>query len=364
MKHIGNKARSRVRNWASLRNHQIKPATYPAVMDIEPTNICNLKCTMCPRTKLMTRPRGMMSRSLFEGLVDESRGLTEYMYVDMMGEPTLHTDLCEMIQYAEENEIRTSLSTNCVSMGESISRRLIGSGLSVLVISLDAATAGTYRKVRGGDFQRVLDNVRKLFSVRREVRSCRPIIILQFIRTMHNADEEKDFIELFTDLSPDMISIRDCHDWAGSMDKEDFAPKNGPQIAGRPRIGQPPPCRTLWNQVTVLWNGDVTVCCYDFDGRSVIGNLNENSMAEIWNSGRMIEYRREHLSGQFRNVECCQNCFPIPPHGLRTFLAGCLDSELLKVLRWYCQREGVKGFASRWSSFLESYRLLSRLELQ
>jgi hypothetical protein len=86
-------------------------------------------------------------------------------------------------------------------------------------------------------------------------------------------------------------------------------------------------------------------------------------MAEIWNSPKMLEYRRRHLEGNYREVECCRNCHPIPPHGLRSFLAGGLDSELIKVIRWYCQREGAQAISSKWSSLMHSYKLASRLEI-
>lgn len=358
------RASTRIRNWASLRRAEPRSAGFPAVMDVEPTNLCNLKCTMCPRTKLMTRGLGMMPGELFRGLVDQAAGRTEYIYLDMMGEPTLHPEICDMISYAEGAGIRTSLSTNCLELGDDVARRIVDSGLSILIMSIDASRPETYRKVRGGDLERVVRNVDRLLATRRVMGSAFPLVILQFIRVIHNEDEVEDFYKRFKPLSPDMIVVRDCHDWAGSMDSGDYAPATTLGSArARSASRRPQPCRTLWHQATVLWNGDVTVCCYDYDGTSVVGNLNRNSMAEIWNSPGMLEYRRRHLEGRYREVECCRRCHTIPPHGLRSFLAGGLDSELLKVIRWYGRREGDLALSSRWGSLLHSYRLAARLEL-
>ena len=53
-------------------------------------------------------------------------------------------------------------------------------------------------------------------------------------------------------------------------------------------------CRNLWQKMTILWNGDVTMCCEDVDGDWILGNLNEQSISEIWNRDKMLAIKRAH----------------------------------------------------------------------
>ena len=125
-------------------------------------------------------------------------------------------------------------------------------------------------------------------------------------------------------------------------------------------------CRLLWSQVAILWNGDVTPCNYDFDGKSVIGNVNKNSIKDIWNCPKMIRIRNCHSSGNFTKVECCKYCRPIQPYDAFTFLEGAAGSEMNRILNWYFSfdspmtRNGpIFRFRTETETVREYLRLLS-----
>src|SRR3990170_1278053 len=261
------KAKNRLEIWLSSRKGELTPATYPNVIAVEPTNLCNLSCPMCPRTSLMKRQKGLMDFSLFKKIVDESKGRTEFMYIDNMGDPLIHPKICEMIGYASKNGIRMLLGTNGAFLTGDLAACLLQNG-------------------------------------------------------------------------PDLIAFRDCRTWGGNTPDYGVKQKIKPKQTERSEpimLNVTQPCRILWNQLTVLWNGDVTPCFYDFDGKSIVGNVNKNSLAEIWNTPEMVRFRKHHLSGNYKKVTCCQNCQPMPPHGIRTFLGGMADSDLFRILIWYFQ---------------------------
>ncbi len=53
------------------------------------------------------------------------------------------------------------------------------------------------------------------------------------------------------------------------------------------------PCKDIYHQLGIYWNGDVVPCCYDVDGKEVMGNLLENSLQKIWNNERYREFRKK-----------------------------------------------------------------------
>ena len=64
-----NVSRKKILNWilveASARVRVAKPWGYPTILQVEPTNQCNLHCTLCPVAEGLDRPSGMMDPALF-----------------------------------------------------------------------------------------------------------------------------------------------------------------------------------------------------------------------------------------------------------------------------------------------------------
>jgi radical SAM protein with 4Fe4S-binding SPASM domain len=66
------------------------------------------------------------------------------------------------------------------------------------------------------------------------------------------------------------------------------------------------PCYRLWQTFTVLWDGRVSLCCADYDGRNVLGDLRTSTIAAIWNSPAYRAVRRQHLDSG--GPEICRSC--------------------------------------------------------
>ena len=66
------------------------------------------------------------------------------------------------------------------------------------------------------------------------------------------------------------------------------------------------PCYRIWLTFTVLWDGRVSLCCADFDGRHILGDLRSSTISEIWNSPAYLAVRRQHL--QDGGPEICRSC--------------------------------------------------------
>ena len=92
--------------------------------------------------------------------------------------------------------------------------------------------------------------------LRGEMGRKRPRLILSFVRQDNSADEQA-FIDEWSKVA-DKIHITDLHNWAGTLH-------------GRSDVRYP--CYRLWQTFTVLWDGRVSLCCADFDGRNVLGDM-------------------------------------------------------------------------------------------
>ena len=78
---------------------------------IEITNVCNLKCEFCPMTK---RPPQFMTVAAFEEIVIKIKGLTDQVYLHVMGEPLLHPDLSAFLEICHEHDLKVNVTTNGV----------------------------------------------------------------------------------------------------------------------------------------------------------------------------------------------------------------------------------------------------------
>jgi len=119
----------------------------PDIVRIEPTNICNAHCAMCPREKLI-RPHGIMSQELFEKIARECRQLSiAKMLFSGFGEPLIDKNIVSKIKLARENGIKEiTLFTNASLLDERIASDLVRSGVSAVIIRLDATTTEDFAK--------------------------------------------------------------------------------------------------------------------------------------------------------------------------------------------------------------------------
>lgn len=281
-----------------------RPGTplYPQEVVVELTNHCNLACVMCPQ-KTMERMKGFMDEALFRAIVDEVAGRSDLIYLYGTGESLLHKQLPEYVEYAAAKGLTTCLSTNGLPLNEKNARRLLQCGLDHLIVALDGGTKETYESIRiGGDFDRLVANIRLLLRLRRELAS--PVrITLQMIVMERNENEKRAFMALF-----DQAERRQVFQFRFKPHYETYA---------REGVGvrHTRPCFWLWNMMSISWTGDVQLCCMDYDAVGLPGlSVKGSSVAEAWNSERLWEVRAAHRRLDYAAVPFCVGC-DLPEHG-------------------------------------------------
>ena len=263
----------------------------PEIVQIESTNICNAKCVFCPRDE-MHRKQGIMSFELFTKIVDEcvEMGIT-HVRVHNYGEPFVDRKLVEKVRYAKQKGIReVGMISNGSLITESVARAMIEAGLDAINISVDAGGREVFESTRLGlNYDKVIANIERIVRVRAELGKRRPKLILSFVRQNNSADEQA-FIEHWKNIA-DKIHVTDLHNWAGTLNAESDVNY---------------PCYRPWLTFTVLWDGRVSLCCADFDGRHVLGDLNTSTIQDIWNGPPYLEARRLHLESGGPDI--CRAC--------------------------------------------------------
>ena len=79
-------------------------------IDIELTNICNLKCNFCSHEKI-TREKGFMPFALFKKIVDEANSWASLIDLDFYGEILLHPEFDRLIKYAKSKGLKTAVKS-------------------------------------------------------------------------------------------------------------------------------------------------------------------------------------------------------------------------------------------------------------
>ena len=263
----------------------------PEIVQIESTNICNARCVFCPRDQ-MHRRQGVMDEALFRKVVDDCAALgIRHVRLHNYGEPFVDRHLTDKIAYAKQKGIaEVGVISNGSLIDEQVARGVIEAGLDAINISVDASGREVFERTRVGlEYDKVIANIERLVRIRAELGRTHPKLILSFVR-QDNSDEERAFIDHWRTIA-DKIHITDLHNWAGTLNRDSDVRY---------------PCYRQWLTFTVLWDGRVSLCCADFDGRVILGDMRTSNIRDIWESEAYRQVRREHLESG--GPEICRAC--------------------------------------------------------
>lgn len=288
-------------NWQVTR-----PVGKPVVFQIELTNHCPMTCQMCPRTHVMERPLGYMSAEMFQRIVDQAAGGTAKVFMHHFGDSLLHPELGTLIRYATDRGILTYLSANPALLTRTRIEALVDGGLHQLVLSLDGVTSGTSEAVRGRAARNVElaeRRVRELIAYRARQGATAPYIVMQIVRQRQNLHEVPAWLEKWQNVAGvDRVKVKSYVTWDGSQDEIN-------ELRLEPsKVGSDIVCERPWTSVTVLWDGRVVPCCFDYDGIMPLGDLRDQSLEEIWRGEPLVDLRKKHKAGDLSSIKLCAQC--------------------------------------------------------
>ncbi len=278
---------------------------FPPMVMIDTTTRCNLACSFCPNSVLSAEPGflGDMDLDLYRKIIDEVAREAPSTIVRPFdgGEPLMRKDLGELIGYAKRKGLQhVSINTNGIILTETRRRELVEAGIDHVEVSIDAASAETYRTVRGSPlFDRVVGNTLAWIeeSKRADPRSR---VTVSFIEQAANRHEKEAFFGFWSGRA-DVVSIREFHQHNGLVGLEGHVVEHG----GKDRH----PCPYLWKRIIVNHDGKVRFCEYDWKGDHPVGDARTQTLKEIWQSAAYRQLRQTHLDGDFDHPYCgpCQD---------------------------------------------------------
>ena len=252
---------------------------------IEPTNTCNLRCTFCFVTDGMTRDGGFMDFNLFKKIIDDCNDL-EHLCMHNWGEPLLHKDIFRMIEYAKNKGVNyVVMNTNGTLLTDKMINRIVNSKLDIIRFSIDGS-AETFKRVRGVELENIEKNIKKLKIIKEKKR---PKLKMGVVFTVEE-DTEGDAEEYI-------------NHWEKIVDHVRLQPK----LITSPRTEVcPEPFGKDYGKLVVLWDGRVIPCCVDYNANLMIGNIQNDTIPNLWKSEKLNILREQHLKGEFPDT--CANC--------------------------------------------------------
>jgi len=281
------------------------PKGFPIILQIEPTNRCNLKCALCLTGKgKLERDIGDMDFSVFKNIIDKFEDKVIYLGLFFQGEPILNKDVFKMIEYLNSKKIYTRISTNADFDNETL-KKLVHSGLDELIVSLDCADPQTYFKYKGKDnFRKIVDNVEYLIKER--AAASRPFINLQLLVMKDTQDQIPAFRKLAHRLNVDRGLIKAVRiNFPGGRFDYAYLPDNKRYMRNLYRTGQKRQgCYRPWVSSAILWDGSVVPCCFDMEGQYVFGNVLSDDFGQIWRSHNYALFRQSAVGCADENFIC------------------------------------------------------------
>lgn len=285
-------------------------AEFPSQIIVDATEICNLACIHCPHPEFKKSAQYTgrhLDPALHNKMVDEvrdhGRGCTQYLRYTSNGEPLVHPQIYDMLDYAVRcSGVFVTLTTNGTILNEKRVEKLLASGLHLIDVSIDAFTSETYAKVRvNGKLEVTRGNVLRLLEIKRRAKASTRVIV-SFVEQPLNTDEAQPFEAYWKDQGADYVVMRRLHSAAGGV--EAIAATMHAAQAGEPRH----PCLYPWERILLNARGELAFCPQDWVHGSVIADYHRTTIHEVWRSEAYQKLREAHLKNSFAHHQFCGRC--------------------------------------------------------
>ena len=307
---LGEKFETYRKKWDLVNLFELE-TEFPLFLQVETNQICNLKCPACPigvpeaYDKYISQDK--MSWEMYEKIILEAEKYN-CPSIEPQGtnEPLLDQNLEKYIKFASDHGfLDIMMNTNATVLTKSRSRSMLKSGITRLRFSLDAASKETYEKVRvGGNYETTINNIENFLKIRKDENYQLPIVGVNFCKTSYNEHEEEKFVETWID-KVDFIVIQEFQPPELENSYAEFLPSTSKY---REKILSEFHCQQPWQRVVITNKGEICPCCAFFRTELSLGNINNSSIYEIWNSNEAKKLRQIHKDGNFQENEWCKRC--------------------------------------------------------
>lgn len=314
------------------------PLPGPLSIYVEPTNICNFKCVFCPESfdnfKEITGGYASLTPEDFSGIADQIGmfGTVKTINFYMMGEPFANKHLFDLIEIAKKKSIceKIIVTSNGSLISAEKYQRVCEGGLDYLRISIYGPNQEAHKKntQSGVKLSRIIQNISGLKKFRDENNLQGPFIYVKMIESQVPGEND-EFLEVFSDMG-DEVAIEPVMNW-NNPEQGWLANISEEKLLDTAYFGMKKHvCPFPFYSLVIHSDMRVSVCCVDWDKKTLIGDLKENSLEEIWHGDALREFQMKHLQRKRHELEGCRNCTYL--HTTPDSLEDLSEDEYLKRL--------------------------------
>jgi len=277
---------------------------------IEPTNICNLHCPVCPAGSghYDNKSKGAMGFKQFKSIIDLTKDFLKHINLWGFGEPFLAPDIMQMIDYLEKNNIFINIHTNANTLTKKMMNQFKKNYKLNITFSIDGITQKTYIHYRkGGNLKKVLSNLSYLINLKKKYNLFNLQIIWQFLIMRTNEHEISDVCKLAKIMKVDKLRLKTIGINKKHFQYNNFITKNKNYQRKRNKNINLQKCFFIDpGMPTISWNGDVMPCCHDYSKKYFMGNVFKENLLNIWDNRKYKKFRDDYKKGinNFCNTKC------------------------------------------------------------
>ncbi|MFQ5671485.1 MAG: SPASM domain-containing protein [Nitrospinales bacterium] len=306
-----------------LFDFSVKPladtlAEWPRALVLDITNRCNAKCSWCPQPQL--EDVGAMKMPLYRKIIDDYAVRGGVVHFGTFGEPLMDKTFAEKVRYLKNYPSiqKVEMVTNAFFLNEKIVPTLIENKVNV-EISLDELEKETFEEIKKMSYDVVRANILEFLKL--NDRSAEPVNVNFRVKSSLSRQHTMAH-ELFRELASHRCTIEltpidedSITTWAGRFDKMAFyedhmkntaiVKDHNPKEFNKTNTA---PCNQLWKWMVVYWDGSVVLCCVDMFSSTILGNLNDNTIEEIWTGPVLTQLRQKMIQRKRFEIPICQDC--------------------------------------------------------
>ena len=284
----------------------------PENIIIEASAACNLRCPVCPTHFAMQRIKGFMDLDLYKSIVDDMKDLKKkpLLSFNFAGEPLLNKDIGKFVAYATKNNHKTFISTNVTMMTRPLAKELIKSGLASIHLCIDGFTKKSHEGYRvGSKFEEVKNNIEMFLEERKKLKSSTPHVTIQTLLTSFSESEMDEITNWAKEIGADEVQFKSLSmgSYTTPQMKKQYnylVPKN-PQFQRKTSNTYHTLCGSPMAQTVIYWNGDLGLCCIDFDAHLKLTNIKEKGFLKTITSSDIAKKRKLGFQKQYKMCKTC-----------------------------------------------------------
>lgn len=282
-----------------------KSVKFPRIIHASVSNVCNARCPNCPCTNDPQLRKGygdrvfppLMSKKIWDRIADGASKYGSMIRLSGSGEPLLHKDIVDFMVSALNKGAKVSLITNGSVLDQETILRLLKAGIESIEISVDAMNAEDYAKVRVGlDWDTTYKNIITAKKLRDE-GDYRTLIMVSIINQPTKIPNLDKAVEFWKERVDNVI-LRKYLRW-GFMKSDDVT---------EPFLEKRIPCPLPFERIVVNTGGYVHFCTSDPGSWDPVGDLNLNTLEEVWNSDLLRKWRQYQADGEWYKIPLCRQC--------------------------------------------------------